>query len=192
VLVKDAGKWRFDHDRPLSIGRLAGFYGNVGVYLRALAYILVNGSDGLNWVSEMAVLNANYLQERLKPLFDLPFPGLCKHEFVLSAKTLKEKYGISALDIAKGLIDRGIHPPTVYFPLIVSEAMMIEPTETENLDTLDNFIEVMSGLRKQAQAQPGKLHQAPQTTPVGRVDEVLAARKPRVNYFQDSAKPPTP
>ena len=144
---------------------------------------MVNGRDGLVEVSETAVLNANYCMKKLKAVFDLPYDRLCKHEFVLSAKSLKEKYHVSALDIAKGLLDQNIHPPTIYFPLIVQEALMIEPTETETLETLDHFVEVMKTLAEIAAADPDALHAAPVNTQVGRVDEVLAARKPSVNYF---------
>ena len=152
---------------------MAGFYGNIGVMVRAAAYIRAMGSDGLALASKLAVLNANYLRASLRDLLDIPYGGLCKHEFVLSARSLKEKYGISATDIAKGLIDRGIHPPTVYFPLIVHEALMVEPTETENKETLDHFVKVMTDLVRQAGEDPEALKKAPTTTPVGRLDEVL-------------------
>ncbi len=172
-----------NRERPLSIGRVAGFHGNIGVLIRALTYILVNGEDGLTEVSETAVLNANYLKDKLKDLLDLPFDVICKHEFVLSARGLKAKYGVSALDIAKGLLDHNIHPPTIYFPLIVEEAMMIEPTETESLETLDRFIGVMKELAAEAEINSEVLHNAPVNAMVKRVDEVLAARKPVVNFF---------
>ena len=179
-IILDGNGYRLEASSDKSMGRVAGFYGNVGVMVRAAAYIRSMGSDGLPLASKLAVLNANYLRVSLRELLDIPYGGLCKHEFVLSVRTLKEKYGISATDIAKGLIDRGIHPPTVYFPLIVHEALMVEPTETENRETLDHFVEVMTELVRQAGEDPEALKRAPVTTPVGRLDEVLAARRPRV------------
>ena len=155
----------------------------VGRFVQQVAAVrqaVVVSSDGLPLASKLAVLNANYLRVSLRGLLDIPYGGICKHEFVLSVRSLKEKYGISATDIAKGLIDRGIHPPTVYFPLIVHEALMVEPTETENRETLDHFVEVMTELVRQAGEDPDALKKAPVTTPVGRLDEVLAARRPRV------------
>ena len=128
------------------------------------------------------MLNANYLRVSLSESLEIPYDSLCKHEFVLSARRLKEEYGITATDIAKGLIDRGIHPPTVYFPLIVHEALMVEPTETENRETLDHFVEVIQDLVRTAAEAPDQLKGAPRTTPVGRLDEVLAARKPKVSW----------
>ena len=178
----DDGGYTLEDRRPQSIGRLAGFYGNVAVMVRAYAYLLSMGSDGLRQVAERAVLNANYLKERLKGLYDLPYDGLCKHEFVLSARGLKEHTGASALDVAKRLLDFGVHPPTVYFPLIVPEALMIEPTETESLETLEHFVELMSRIRREAADNPEALKQAPKATPVQRIDEVLAAKQPVVRW----------
>lgn len=134
-------------------------------------------------VSEMAVLNASYLKARLEGLLDVPYPRRCKHEFVLSAESLKDVTGVSALDIAKGLLERGIHPPTIYFPLNVKEALMIEPTETESIETLETLVSALKEIIAEAEEHPDTLHAAPKGTWVGRVDEVLAARKPRVNYF---------
>ncbi len=171
------GSYWLDYDRPKSIGYIAPFYGNFGVILKAYVYILMLGTDGLERVSENAVLNANYLKEKLKSRFDLPFAQTYKHEFVLSAAR-QAKNGVRALDIAKALIDRGFHPPTVYFPLIVAEAMMIEPTETESLETLDTFIEAMMEIAELVDSDPDELKSCPRTTPVGRLDETLAARKP--------------
>jgi len=185
VVEKDGAKFINNYNKPKSIGRVAGFHGNVGVLIRAMTYLLVNGEDGLTRVSEAAVLNANYLREKLRDIYDLPYDEICKHEFVVSAKSLRDNYGISALDIAKGLLDRGIHPPTVYFPLIVEEALMIEPTETETKETLERFAGIMKALAEAAASDPEVLHAAPVSAVVGRVDEALAARKPAVNYFSE-------
>lgn len=183
-IVRQAEGYRLDYDRPHSIGRLAGFYGNVAVMVRAYAYILSMGAEGLARVAELAVLNANYLKERLKSLYPLPYEALCKHEFVLSARALKERYGVGALDIAKRLLDFGIHPPTVYFPLIVAEALMIEPTETESRETLDAFVEAMIRIRREMEQEPERLREAPTRTPVGRIDEVLAAKHPVLRWVE--------
>ncbi len=158
-----------------SIGYMSPFYGNFLVYLRALAYILVNGREGLIEVSENAVLSANYVMHRLKDCYDLPYDRICMHECVLSASRQAEK-GVRALDIAKALIDRGFHPPTVYFPLIVKEALMIEPTECESKETLDAFIHAMREIAELAEEMPEDVRAAPVTTPVSRPDEVKAAR----------------
>jgi len=182
-VIRDGdGSYRLEDNRPRTIGRLAGFYGNVAVMVRAYAYLLSMGADGLRRVAELAVLNANYLKERLKELYDLPYDAACKHEFVLSARGLKEQSGVGALDVAKRLLDFGVHPPTVYFPLIVPEALMIEPTETESLETLDHFVEVMRQIRREAAESPETLRQAPTGTPVERIDEVLAAKHPVVRW----------
>ena len=161
---------------------MSGFYGNVGVLVRAYAYILSMGREGLPQVAERAVLNANYLKARLADLYPLASEGLCKHEFVLSARTLKERFGVNALDVAKRLLDFGVHPPTVYFPLVVPEALMIEPTETESRETLDAFVEVMTRIRSEMEEDPDKLHQAPTRTPVRRIDEVRAAKQPVLRW----------
>jgi glycine dehydrogenase subunit 2 len=181
IVRKDDG-YHLEDNRPDSIGRLSGFYGNVAVMVRAYAYLLTMGRDGLARVGELAVLNANYLKERLKASYDLPYDRLCKHEFVLSARGLKERLGVTALDVAKRLLDFGIHPPTVYFPLIVQEALMIEPTETESLEVLDRFVEAMETIAREAAESPETLKQAPSRTPVRRIDEVLAARRPIVRW----------
>lgn len=181
-IVCEEGVYDLSYDRPDSIGRISGFYGNIGVLIRAYTYIVVMGCDGLQEASEHAVLYANYLRERLKGVYQLPYDRICKHEFVLSAKLLKDAYGVSAMDIAKGLIDEGIHPPTMYFPLIVPEALMIEPTETESKEDLDRLIDVFLVLAERAARDPESLHKAPVTTPIGRVDEVLAARHPKVRW----------
>jgi glycine dehydrogenase subunit 2 len=176
VVVRDGDTYRWDTDRPRSIGRVHGWNGNFGILVRAFAYLLANGGDGLRGVAERAVLNANYLLERLSAAYQLGYPSRpVMHEFVLSARRQKAQ-GARGLDIAKGLIDRGFHPPTVYFPLIVEEALMVEPTETESLETLDSFAEAMLEIAAQAEADPHPLHQAPVTAPVGRLDEARAAR----------------
>ncbi|HKO84209.1 MAG TPA: aminomethyl-transferring glycine dehydrogenase subunit GcvPB, partial [Actinomycetota bacterium] len=177
VVVKDGDSYRWDTDRPRSIGRVHGWNGNFGILVRAFAYLLANGGDGLRGVAERAVLNANYLLERLSAAYQLGYPSRpVMHEFVLSARKQKGQ-GARGLDIAKGLIDRGFHPPTVYFPLIVEEALMVEPTETESLETLDSFAEAMLEIAAQAETDPHSLHQAPVTAPVGRLDEARAARQ---------------
>ena len=167
-------------DAP-SIGRIRSFYGQFGILVRAYAYILSMGAEGLRQASLDAVLNANYLAKRLAEAYDLPYAGPYMHEFVLSARRQKES-GIRALDIAKRLIDYGFHPPTIYFPLIVEEALMIEPTDTENLATLDSFAEAMLAIAGEADSEPALLHDAPHDTPVGRLDEAAAARKPILRY----------
>jgi glycine dehydrogenase subunit 2 len=159
-----------------SIGRLANFYGNFAILVRALAYITMLGRQGLVEVSEQAVLNANYVMSRLKGWYDLPFDTTCMHECVFSASR-QLKHGVHALDIAKYLIDRGFHPPTIYFPLIVKEAIMIEPTETESRETLEAFIAVMIEAAELAETNPELLFQSPRTMPVSRLDETKAARE---------------
>ncbi len=175
------GTYFMETDRPNSIGRVKGFYGNFGILVRAYAYIRTMGVQGLRQVSEDAVLNANYMKERLKPYYDVPFDRACKHEFVLSGNRQK-KFGVRTLDIAKRLLDFGVHPPTIYFPLIVEECLMIEPTETESKETLDNFIDVMIQIAKEAEETPEVVQDAPHSTLVKRLDEVLAARKPRLRW----------
>ncbi len=167
---------RLDYKHPDSIGYIAPFYGNFAVILKTYAYILLLGREGLTEVAEASVLNANYIKELLKKYYNLPYDKICMHECVLSAKKQKEK-GITALDIAKYLIDKGIHPPTIYFPLIVKEALMIEPTETESKETLDYFIESMKEAAKLAIDDPKRLKDAPLNAPVKRLDETRAARE---------------
>ena len=171
------GSYFLDYDHPKSIGYIAPFYGNFGIILRAYVYMLMLGQDGLLRVAENAVLNANYLREKLKPFFDLPFDRLCKHECVFSASRQAEN-GVHALDIAKALIDHGLHPPTIYFPLTVPEALMIEPTETESKETLDTFIQAMIDIAQLARTDPEELTSCPRTTVVSRLDETRAARQP--------------
>ena len=180
-VIKEGEKFKLKHDLPNSIGHIAPFYGNFGVVLKAYAYILLLGKEGLIEVSEHAVLNANYIRVRLKDYYHLPYDRMCMHECVFSAIKQARK-GVHALDIAKALIDRGFHPPTMYFPTIVKEALMIEPTETESKETLDKFIEAMIEIAKLAEENPQVLKDAPVTTPVKRLDEVKAAREPDLRW----------
>jgi glycine dehydrogenase subunit 2 len=175
VIRKEDGTFALDYDEPLSIGYISPFYGNFSVMLKAYAYILLLGKEGLIEVSENAVLSANYLKSRLKEYYDIPYGKDCLHEFVLSASRQAKK-GVRALDIAKALIDRDMHPPTVYFPLIVKEAMMIEPTETESKETLDRFIDAMIEIAELAEKDPDAFKRFPGTAPVRRLDEVKAAK----------------
>ncbi|HEY8448996.1 MAG TPA: aminomethyl-transferring glycine dehydrogenase subunit GcvPB, partial [Bacillota bacterium] len=146
------------------------------------AYIRALGGEGLRRVAEDAVLNANYLMHRLRSLFELPYDRVCKHEFVVSARNIKAETGVRTLDIAKRLLDYGMHPPTVYFPLIVEEAMMIEPTDAESKETLDAFVEALAEIVREAREDPERVKQAPHTTPVRRLDEALAARRPNLRW----------
>jgi glycine dehydrogenase subunit 2 len=174
--------------RPESIGKVRSFTGNFGMFVRAYTYIRSNGGEGLREVSNDAVLAANYLRVRLADAYDLPYDRVCKHEVVFSGRRQKRANGVTTLDIAKAILDHGIHPPTIYFPLIVEEALMIEPTETESLETLDAFVEVMRGIAQQAAVDPDALKRAPQTTPVGRLDEAAAARRPDLSYDFGTAR----
>ena len=183
VVKKDDNTFGFDYDRPQSIGRVKPYYGNFGINVRAYTYIRTMGPDGLKAVTEYAVLNANYMMRRLAEHYDLPFDRHCKHEFVLSGKRQK-KLGVRTLDIAKRLLDFGYHPPTIYFPLNVEECIMIEPTETESKETLDEFIDAMIQIAKEAETNPEVVQEAPHTTVVGRLDETLAARKPVLRYLK--------
>ena len=171
-------------DPPCSIGRVKEFYGNFLVVVKALAYIITLGREGIPQAAKHAVLNANYMMERLKDLYDMAYDARCMHEFVMDLGRLKDETGVSALDIAKGLLDNGIHPPTMYFPLIVHEALMVEPTETESKETIDEAVEVLRRLYSQAKEDPESLHQAPVTTVVRRLDEVGAARHPKLIFPQ--------
>jgi glycine dehydrogenase subunit 2 len=175
VVERDGDSYRLAYDRPQSIGRVRSFFGNVGVLIRAYCYIRTHGPDGLRRVSENAVLNANYLLSRVKHIFAVPQGDRCMHEFVASAAKLKADRGVSAMDIGKRLLDYGFHAPTVYFPLIVKEAMMIEPTETESKETLDAFAQALFRISEEP---ADLLHEAPHTTPISRPDEVRAARQP--------------
>jgi glycine dehydrogenase subunit 2 len=179
-VTREGDRYALSWNHPESIGSIHSFYGNFLVCVKAFAYILQLGDEGLRAVSENAVLNANYLQERLKKTFPLPYDTLCKHEFVLSGKDLAE--GVTTLDIAKRLIDYGVHPPTIYFPLTVREALMIEPTETESKETLDAFVGTLEAIAQEAKERPELLRDAPQRAPVGRLDQTLAAKKPILTY----------
>lgn len=181
MVAKKDDKYYLDFDLPQSIGRVKSFYGNFSILVRAYTYIRTMGPEGLKAVSENAVLNANYMLRKLENYFDVPFAQHCKHEFVLSG-TKQKKMGVRTLDMAKRLLDFGYHPPTIYFPLIVEECMMIEPTESESKETLDQFIDVLTQIAKEAETEPEKVLEAPHTTVVGRLDEVTAARKPILKY----------
>ena len=184
AIVRDGDRFRLDHDRPKTIGKVRAFCGPFGVFVRAYAYMRSYG-PALREMSEVAVLNANYLLARLRDAYDLPFDRLCMHEFVVSARTLKRGHGITALDVAKRLMDYGFHPPTIYFPLIVPEALMIEPTETEPKETLDAFADAMLEIARDAVSNPELLKEAPHHRPVRRLDEVLAAKRAIVKYGFD-------
>ena len=177
ICERPDGSYYLDYDRPRSIGYIAPFYGNFGIILRAYAYILLLGREGLRRVSGNAVLNANYIRVKLKERYHLPYDRICMHECVFSASRQAAK-GVRAMTVAKALIDHGFHPPTVYFPLTVPEALMIEPTETESKETLDAFIDAMIEIADLAEKDPASLQQCPTTTPVSRFDDTLAARKP--------------
>lgn len=179
-IVKEGDSYCLNWDYPHSIGCVHSFYGNFSVILKAYAYLLLLGDAGLRAASENAVLNANYLQECLKRSYSLPYDRLCKHEFVLSGEGIGE--GVTALDIAKRLIDYGFHPPTIYFPLIVREALMIEPTESEGKATLDRFVAAMEQIASEAKENPQLLHEAPKKAPVRRLDQTRAARNPILSY----------
>jgi glycine dehydrogenase subunit 2 len=174
-------------ERPTAIGQVRTFTGNFGMHVRAYAYIRANGGEGLRQVTDDAVLAANYLRVALAGAYDLPFDRVCKHEVVFSARRQKRESGVSALDVAKAILDEGIHPPTIYFPLIVEEALMIEPTETETRETLDRFIGVMRDIAERSRTVPDAIRAAPRTTPVGRLDEATAARQPDLRWsFPDA------
>jgi glycine dehydrogenase subunit 2 len=187
VVVREGDRFRLDDDRPQSIGKVRGFTGPFGVFVRSYAFLRAWG-PGLREMSEVAVLNANYMLARLKEAYDLPYDRLCMHEFVLSARGLKRAHGISALDVAKRLMDFDFHPPTVYFPLVVAEALMIEPTETEAKETLDEFIEAMLQIAREAAEDPEVVKSAPHARPVQRLDEVRAAKSPLVRHRFEHAQ----
>lgn len=181
IVSEKEGRYFLDYDRPESIGRVKPYYGNFGINVRAYTYIRSMGPDGLKAVTENAVINANYMMRRLSAYYDLPYDRHCKHEFVLSGRRQK-KLGVRTLDIAKRLLDFGYHPPTIYFPLNVEEAMMIEPTETESKETLDAFIDAMIQIAKETEDNPEIVQEAPHTTVIKRLDETLAARKPVLRF----------
>lgn len=185
VEVQD-NRYYFDYDRPSSIGMVKSFYGNFGVLVKAYAYILSMGPKGLKMAAQNAVLNANYMRSMLKGHYEIPYDRYCMHEFVLSAQIQKKNNGVDAKDIAKGLIDYGFHPPTVYFPMIIREALMIEPTETESKETLDRFIEAMLELAQIADENPERFKNAPYKAPMRRLDETQAARRPVLKWERES------
>jgi glycine dehydrogenase subunit 2 len=181
VVAKKDDAFYLDYDRPYSIGKIKGFYGNFGVVMRAYAYVLTMGAEGLKKASETAVLNANYMKECLKDYYNVAINEICMHEFVLAG--LKDDTNhVTTLDVAKRLIDYGYHPPTIYFPLIVHEALMIEPTETEKLETMDEFINAMISIAKEASENPELVKSAPNNTELKRLDEVKAARTPVLKW----------
>ena len=182
-------RFALETDRPQSIGKVRSFHGNFGMFVRAYTYIRSNGAVGLRQISDDAVLAANYLRVRLADAFDLPYDRLCKHEVVFSGRRQKREHGVTTLDMAKAILDEGMHAPTIYFPLTVEEAMMIEPTETESLETLDRFVEVMHDIARRAAEDPESVRAAPLTTPVGRLDEAAAARRPDLRHvFPDNGE----
>jgi glycine dehydrogenase subunit 2 len=185
AVVERDGGFALDFDRPQSIGKVRGFTGPFGVFVRSYAYMRMYG-PGLREMSETAVLNANYVRARLMEAYELPYDRLCMHEFVLSARNLKRDHGVTALDVAKRLMDYGFHPPTIYFPLVVPEALMIEPTETETKETLDAFCDAMLAIAREAAETPELLKEAPHDRPVRRLDEVRAAKTPVVRYAFDA------
>jgi len=188
-IEKSGDEYVVNHDHPDSVGRIKGYYGNFGVNVRAYAYIRSYGPEGLKQVTEDAVLNANYLKSRLKPYFDDPYENqYCKHELVLSGNRQKDAYGVSTKDMTKRLLDYGYHAPTVYFPLIVDESMMIEPTETESKETLDGFADAMIKIAEEAENDADFLHNAPYNTAARRLDETTANRKPIIRFQKEEAK----
>jgi glycine dehydrogenase subunit 2 len=178
----ERGTYRLDFDRPKSIGQMRSFWSNFAHVVRALTYIYANGAEGLKRISELAVLNANYLRVHVKEFLETPYDEPCRHEFVASAQKLKRETGVRALDIAKALLDRGYHAPTIYFPLLVPESLMIEPTETESKETLDGFIVALREIVETAKTDPEAITSAPVRTVVGRVDETRAARQPDLRW----------
>lgn len=180
-ISKKSDKLGWDYNFPDSIGQLHSFYGNIGVIIKAAVYLKGLGKEGLRRVSENAILNANYLRCKLQKYYEIPFNRHCLHEFVLSLTKQKES-GVRAVDLAKRLLDFGIHSPTMYFPLIVQEAMMIEPTETESKQTLDEFVAIMTKIAREVKTNPEAVKEAPKNTPVRRVDEVTAARNPDLGW----------
>ncbi len=179
---RDGQRFTLQFARPKSIGKIRAFYGNFGNLVRAYAYIRSMGPDGLHEAAETAVLNANYVLSRLREHYDLPYDRICKHEFVLSGRRQRDRHHVTTKDMAKRLLDYGFHSPTIYFPLIVEEAIMIEPTETESLQTLDAFVEAMIAIAREAETAPDLVRGAPHETPVTRLDDVTAARKPVLRW----------
>ncbi|HHE54505.1 MAG TPA: aminomethyl-transferring glycine dehydrogenase subunit GcvPB, partial [Caldithrix abyssi] len=183
IVVKDNDKYVLNYDLPNSIGKVHSFNGNFGIFVRAYTYIRILGKSGLPQISRHAIINANYLKAQLKDLFELQYPAPTMHEFVLSAEKQKKR-GAKALDIAKRLLDYGVHPPTIYFPLIVKEAMMIEPTESESKEMLDMFVQILFEIDREIDKQPETVLTAPHHTPVRRLDEAGAVKNLNINYFK--------
>ena len=182
VVAYDGSHFSLDFDRPKSIGPMRSFWSNFAHAVRALAYLYANGEEGLKRVSQLAVLNANYLRVKVAEFLETPYPENCRHEFVASAQRLKKEHGVRALDLAKALLDYGFMAPTIYFPLLVPECLMIEPTETESKETLDAFADALQAIVERAKTDPQALFEAPVTTVVGRVDETRAARQPDLRW----------
>ena len=182
TVVKENNELTIKCSDPKAIGRMRSYYGNFLTNIRALTYILSLGRDGLKETSLNAVLNANYMMKKLDDLYTVAYPGTCMHEFVLTLEKEKDEYGVSAKDVSKALLDHGIHPPTMYFPNIVHEALMVEPNETESKETIDHAVSVLRDIYETAKTNPEALHNAPLTTPVRRVDDVQAARNPILIY----------
>jgi glycine dehydrogenase subunit 2 len=189
-IVKKESSYDWDYDCPDSIGRVKAFYGNFNVMVKAYTYIRSLGPDGLKRASEIAVLNANYVKEKLKPYYDIAYDRICMHECVFSGKRQVKESGVHTTDIAKRLLDYGYHPPTIYFPMIVTEAIMIEPNETESKETLDAFCETMISIAREAKENPDLVKSAPLTTPVRRLDDVKAAREPDVCWGKGQTRGP--
>lgn len=180
--IRNGDKYELLTKNETSFGRVKEFYGNYLVVIKALTYVLTLGAEGIREAAQIAVLNANYMMNGLKDAYEMAYPGFCMHEFVMTLEGMKKEYGVSAMDVAKSLIDHGIHPPTMYFPLIVHEALMIEPTETESRETLDEAIEALCAIASEAKSNPEAVISAPHTTPISRPDEVGAARNPKLRY----------
>jgi len=189
--VREGEGFRLAGDRPQSIGRVKAFQGNFGMVVRAYAYIRSLGPEGLRLTAENAVLNANYVRARLRGAYDIPYDRINMHEVILSDHR-QNAHGVTTLDIAKRLIDHGFHPPTIYFPLIVHGALMIEPTESEGIAELDRFVAAMLAIAAEAETEPEKLKKAPLTTRRSRFDEAAAARKPVLRWRPGDASPSSP
>lgn len=180
--IKNGNEFELSYDIPESIGQVKSFYGNFLVVMRALAYVMTLGKEGIPEAAQNAVLNANYMKHLLKDTYDMCVDGICMHEFVISLEKMHIENGVSAMDIAKALVDRGIHPPTMYFPLIVHEALMFEPTETESKTMLDNIVEILKDIHREAEENPSHMHDLPLNAYIRRPDEVKAAREPKLKY----------
>jgi glycine dehydrogenase subunit 2 len=186
-IVKQGSQFELIEECPKSVGRVRSFFGNFGVLVRAYTYMISLGGDGLEEASRMALLNANYIRKKLEKSYQIAYDEPCMHECIFTDR-IQHKFGVSTLDIAKRLLDYGYHPPTIYFPLVVSGALMIEPTETETPETLDGFVEAMLAIAREAKEEPDLVKSAPHSTPVSRLDEARAARKPVLRWDPDSRK----